>query len=205
MFEGSVADNIRFGRPDATERGKVAGRRRGGRRRNRFVDGLPDGYDTDVAKRGGRLFGRAAAGLVRVRPRVPRRPGGADSPTKPPRRLDIPSERMVQRALETVLGRPGPRLVIAHRLSTVQVADRVLVLDHGPPRRRRRTQRADRPRQTAGMRRCTAGVGGVVWRRSPELHSRGPLLAHSLRGFNRPNMSATDASNLGHARSLHRQ
>ena len=44
--------------------------------------------------------------------------------------LDIPSERMVQRALETVLA-DRTALVIAHRLSTVQVADRVLVLEHG--------------------------------------------------------------------------
>ncbi len=44
--------------------------------------------------------------------------------------LDIPSERMVQRALETVLA-DRTALVIAHRLSTVQIADRVLVLEHG--------------------------------------------------------------------------
>jgi ATP-binding cassette subfamily B protein len=126
MFEGSVADNIRFGRPDATDAEVAAAAAAVGA--DRFVDGLPDGYDTDVAKRGGRLsagqrqlvaFARAflADPAVLI----------LDEATSS---LDIPSERMVQRALETVLA-DRTALVIAHRLSTVQVADRVLVLDHG--------------------------------------------------------------------------
>ena len=95
---------------------------------DRFIDALPEGYDTDVAKRGGRLsagqrqlvaFARAflADPAVLI----------LDEATSS---LDIPSERMVQRALETVLS-DRTALVIAHRLSTVQVADRVLVLEHG--------------------------------------------------------------------------
>ncbi len=95
---------------------------------DRFIDALPDGYDTDVAKRGGRLsagqrqlvaFARAflADPAVLI----------LDEATSS---LDIPSERMVQRALETVLA-DRTALVIAHRLSTVQIADRVLVLEHG--------------------------------------------------------------------------
>ena len=95
---------------------------------DRFIDALPEGYDTDVAKRGGRLsagqrqlvaFARAflADPAVLI----------LDEATSS---LDIPSERMVQRALETVLA-DRTSLVIAHRLSTVEVADRVLVLDHG--------------------------------------------------------------------------
>jgi ABC-type multidrug transport system fused ATPase/permease subunit len=126
MFEGSIADNIRFGRPDATDAEVAAAAAAVGA--DRFVDGLPDGYDTDVAKRGGRLsagqrqlvaFARAflADPAVLI----------LDEATSS---LDIPSERMVQRALETVLA-DRTALVIAHRLSTVQVADRVLVLDHG--------------------------------------------------------------------------
>ena len=93
-----------------------------------FIATLPDGYDTDVAKRGGRLsagqrqlvaFARAflADPAVLI----------LDEATSS---LDIPSERLVQRALRTVLaGRTA--LIIAHRLSTVEVADRVLVLEHG--------------------------------------------------------------------------
>jgi ABC-type multidrug transport system fused ATPase/permease subunit len=126
MFEGTVADNIRFGRPDATDAEVVAAAAAVGA--DRFIDMLPDGYDTDVAKRGGRLsagqrqlvaFARAflADPAVLI----------LDEATSS---LDIPSERMVQRALETVLAE-RTSLVIAHRLSTVQVADRVLVLDHG--------------------------------------------------------------------------
>jgi ABC-type multidrug transport system fused ATPase/permease subunit len=126
MFDGTVADNIRFGRPDATDEAvRLAAAAVGA---DRFVDALPDGYDTDVAKRGGRLsagqrqlvaFARAflADPAVLI----------LDEATSS---LDIPSERMVQRALETVLA-DRTALVIAHRLSTVQVADRVLVLDHG--------------------------------------------------------------------------
>ncbi|MGO4446669.1 ABC transporter ATP-binding protein [Mycobacterium sp. 2YAF39] len=126
MFDGTVADNIRFGRPDATDEEVVAAAAAVGA--DRFIDALPDGYDTDVAKRGGRLsagqrqlvaFARAflADPAVLI----------LDEATSS---LDIPSERMVQRALETVLA-DRTALVIAHRLSTVQVADRVLVLEHG--------------------------------------------------------------------------
>ena len=126
MFEGTIADNIRFGRPDASddevrEAAAAVGV-------DRFIDSLVDGYDTDVAKRGGRLsagqrqliaFARAflADPAVLI----------LDEATSS---LDIPSERLVQRALATVLA-DRTAVVIAHRLSTVQSADRVLVLEHG--------------------------------------------------------------------------
>lgn len=126
MFEGTVADNIRFGRPDATDaQVREAAEAVGA---DKFIAVLPEGYDTDVAKRGGRLsagqrqliaFARAflADPAVLI----------LDEATSS---LDIPSERMVQRALATVLAE-RTALVIAHRLSTVQIADRVLVLEHG--------------------------------------------------------------------------
>jgi ATP-binding cassette, subfamily B, bacterial len=126
MFEGTVADNIRFGRPDASDdEVREAARAVGA---DRFIDTLADGYDTDVAKRGGRLsagqrqliaFARAflADPAVLI----------LDEATSS---LDIPSERLVQRALATVLT-DRTAVVIAHRLSTVQSADRVLVLEHG--------------------------------------------------------------------------
>ena len=126
LFEGSVADNIRLGRPDASA-GEVetAARMIGA---HDFIAALPEGYDTPVGKRGGRLsagqrqlisFARAflAAPAVLV----------LDEATS---LLDIPSERLVQAALRTVLaGRTA--VIIAHRLSTVAIADRVLVLDRG--------------------------------------------------------------------------
>ncbi|HET7665103.1 MAG TPA: ABC transporter ATP-binding protein [Mycobacterium sp.] len=126
MFDGTVGDNIRFGRPDASDAEVAAAAAAVGA--DRFIDALPDGYDTDVAKRGGRLsagqrqlvaFARAflADPAVLI----------LDEATSS---LDIPSERMVQGALKTVLA-DRTALVIAHRLSTVQIADRVLVLDHG--------------------------------------------------------------------------
>jgi ATP-binding cassette, subfamily B, bacterial len=126
MFDGTVADNIRFGRPDATDAEVAAAAAAVGA--DRFIDVLPDGYDSDVAKRGGRLsagqrqlvaFARAflADPAVLI----------LDEATSS---LDIPSERLVQRAVETVLA-DRTALVIAHRLSTVQIADRVLVLEHG--------------------------------------------------------------------------
>lgn len=126
MFEGTVADNIRFGRPDASDEQVRAAARAVGA--DTFIDALPQAYDTDVAKRGGRLsagqrqliaFARAflADPAVLI----------LDEATSS---LDVPSERLVQRALETVLA-DRTALIIAHRLSTVEVADRVLVLDRG--------------------------------------------------------------------------
>ena len=126
LFSGSVADNIAFGRPGASRDEVIAAATAVGA--HEFVSRLPDGYDTDVRKRGGRLsagqrqlvaFARAflADPAVLI----------LDEATSS---LDIPSERAVQRALRTVLhGRTA--LIIAHRLSTVEIADRVLVLDGG--------------------------------------------------------------------------
>jgi ATP-binding cassette, subfamily B, bacterial len=126
MFTGSVADNIRFGRPDATDDQVHAAARVVGA--DAFINGLPDGYDTDVAKRGGRLSAGQRQLIAFTRafladPAVLILDEATSS-------LDIPSERMVQRALRTVLA-DRTALVIAHRLSTVEIADRVLVLEHG--------------------------------------------------------------------------
>jgi len=126
LFSGSVADNIRFGRPEATDTQVRAAAAAVGA--DGFISALPDGYDTDVAKRGGRLsagqrqlvaFARAflADPAVLI----------LDEATSS---LDVPSERLVQRALRTVLA-DRTALIIAHRLSTVEIADRVLVLESG--------------------------------------------------------------------------
>ncbi|MEV6274573.1 ABC transporter ATP-binding protein [Nocardia sp. NPDC051832] len=126
LFSGSVADNIRLGRPDATDAEVHAAARAVGL--YDFVHKLPQGFDTDVKKRGGRLSAgqRQLVAFARVflaDPAVIVLDEATSS-------LDIPSERLVQRALETVLhGRTA--VIIAHRLSTVAIADRVLVLEHG--------------------------------------------------------------------------
>ncbi|MET9287941.1 ABC transporter ATP-binding protein [Nocardia beijingensis] len=126
LFSGSVADNIRLGRPEATDAEVFAAARAVGL--YDFVQALPDGFATDVRKRGGRLSAgqRQLVAFARVflaDPAVIVLDEATSS-------LDIPSERLVQRALETVLhGRTA--VIIAHRLSTVAIADRVLVLESG--------------------------------------------------------------------------
>ncbi|MEU2122382.1 ABC transporter ATP-binding protein [Nocardia niwae] len=126
LFSGSVADNIRLGRPEATDAEVFAAARAVGL--YDFVQALPEGFATDVRKRGGRLSAgqRQLVAFARVflaDPAVIVLDEATSS-------LDIPSERLVQRALETVL-RGRTAVIIAHRLSTVAIADRVLVLESG--------------------------------------------------------------------------
>ncbi len=126
MFGGTVADNIRFGRPEAADAEVVAAARAIGA--HEFIAALPDGYDTDVANRGGRLSAGqrqlvAFARAFLADPDVLILDEATSS-------LDVPSERLVQRALRTILA-DRTALIIAHRLSTVEIADRVLVLEHG--------------------------------------------------------------------------
>jgi ATP-binding cassette, subfamily B, bacterial len=126
LFGGSIADNIALGKPAASRAEIIAAATAIGA--DGFISALPAGYDELVGKRGGRLsagqrqlisFARAflAAPALLV----------LDEATS---LLDIPSERLVQQALQTILaGRTA--LIIAHRLSTVAIADRVLVLANG--------------------------------------------------------------------------
>jgi ATP-binding cassette, subfamily B, bacterial len=126
LFSGTIAENIAFGRPAAGRDEIEAAAAAIGA--DTFIRALPDGYDTDVRKRGGRLsagqrqlvaFARAflADPAVLI----------LDEATSS---LDIPSERLVQHALRTILA-DRTAFVIAHRLSTVEIADRVLVVEDG--------------------------------------------------------------------------
>ena len=126
LFGGSVADNIRLGRPDASAADVETAARMIGA--HDFIAALPEGYDTSVGKRGGRLSAgqRQLISFARVFLAAPA-VLVLDEATS---LLDIPSERLVQGGLRTVLaGRTA--VIIAHRLSTVAIADRVLVLDRG--------------------------------------------------------------------------
>jgi ATP-binding cassette subfamily B protein len=126
LFSGTVADNIALGKPDATRDEIIGAARAVGA--HEFIESLPNGYDTDVNKRGGRVsagqrqllsFARAfiADPVVLI----------LDEATAS---LDIPSERLVQEGLQTLLA-DRTAVIIAHRLSTVAIADRVLVMEHG--------------------------------------------------------------------------
>ncbi|MEY2397250.1 MAG: ATP-binding cassette, subfamily bacterial [Actinomycetota bacterium] len=126
LFDGTVAWNIGLGRPDAS-RAEVenAARAIGA---HEFITALPEGYDTDVAKRGGRLSSgqRQLVSFARAflaDPRVLILDEATSS-------LDLPTERLVQKALATLLA-DRTAVIIAHRLSTVEIADRVLVVDDG--------------------------------------------------------------------------
>ncbi|MEV7771403.1 ABC transporter ATP-binding protein [Kitasatospora sp. NPDC086791] len=126
LFSGTVAENIAIGRPGATrEEVERAARDIGA---YEFVAALPDGFDTDVRKRGGRISAGqrqlvAFARALLADPAVLILDEATSS-------LDVPGEQAVQRAMRTVLaGRTA--VIIAHRLSTVEIADRVLVMDQG--------------------------------------------------------------------------
>jgi len=135
LFSGTVAENIALGNPAASRAEIEAAAREVGA--DGFIRALPDGYDTDVNKRGGRvsagqrqLISFARAFLANPAVLI------LDEATSS---LDIPSERMVQDGLHQLLGggsgpggAPGrTALIIAHRLSTVAIADRVLVVHDG--------------------------------------------------------------------------
>lgn len=126
LFSGTVADNIALGKPGASREEIEAAARAIGA--DEFIRALPDGYDTDVHKRGGRvsagqrqLISFARAFLADPAVLI------LDEATSS---LDIPSERLVQEGLTRLLG-ARTALIIAHRLSTVMIADRVLVVHDG--------------------------------------------------------------------------
>ena len=126
LFGGSVLENIRYGRLDATqaeveEAAKSANA-------HGFIMDMPDGYETVVGERGVRLSGGqrqrvAIARAILKNPRILLMDEATSS-------LDSESEREVQEALNRLM-RDRTTVIIAHRLSTVRVAHRIAVLDHG--------------------------------------------------------------------------
>jgi subfamily B ATP-binding cassette protein MsbA len=126
LFGGTILDNIRYGREDASE-GEVLAASRAAHA-HEFINALPDGYRTVVGEKGVNLSGGqrqrlAIARAILKNPRILLLDEATSS-------LDSESERLVQDALERLMaGRTT--FVVAHRLTTVQQADRILVLNKG--------------------------------------------------------------------------
>jgi ATP-binding cassette subfamily B protein len=126
LFSGTIADNIAFGKPDATPEDVEAASRAVGA--HEFIERLSAGYDTEVGERGGHLsagqrqlvaFARAAVADPRILI--------LDEATS---NVDVQTEARIEQGLRRLLaGRSA--LVIAHRLSTIRGAGRIVVLDHG--------------------------------------------------------------------------
>jgi ABC-type multidrug transport system fused ATPase/permease subunit len=126
IFDGTVRENLRYGRLDATDAEIEAAARLANA--HAFVTALPAGYDTDVGAKGVRLSGGQQQRLAIARALL------RDAPIlvldEATSSLDSESEALIQEALERLTAR-RTTLVIAHRLSTVRRADRILVLDEG--------------------------------------------------------------------------
>ena len=126
IFSTSALENIRYGNPAATDEETKAAARAAFA--HEFISALPEGYDSFLGERGVRLSGGQRQRIAIARAMLKNSPLLLlDEATSA---LDAESERMVQAALESAM-KDRTTLVIAHRLATVQQADRIIVLDHG--------------------------------------------------------------------------
>jgi ATP-binding cassette subfamily B protein len=126
IFSGTILENIRYGRADASEADALAAARAAFV--DEFVQRLPEGYGTFVGERGVRLSGGQRQRIAIARAMV------KDAPLllldEATSSLDAESERAVQAALQTAM-RNRTTIVIAHRLATVQAVARIFVIEHG--------------------------------------------------------------------------
>jgi ATP-binding cassette subfamily B protein len=126
LFASIIRDNIRFGRPDATEEDIVSAAKAA--QAHDFIENLQDGYDTVIGEGGDTLSGgqkqrMAIARAILSDPRILILDDATSS-------VDTETEHLIQRALDNLMdGRTS--FVIAHRLSSVQKADTILVVDQG--------------------------------------------------------------------------
>ena len=126
IFSSSALENIRYGKPGASDDEVIAAAKAAFA--HDFIMALPEGYDTFLGERGVRLSGGQRQRVAIARAMLKNPPLLLlDEATSA---LDAESERMVQAALESAM-QNRTTLVIAHRLATVQQADRIIVLDHG--------------------------------------------------------------------------
>jgi ATP-binding cassette subfamily B protein len=126
LFDGTIADNLRLGQPDATDEEMIVAARSANA--HDFICALPQGYETPIGERGGMLSGgqRQRVAIARALLR--------DAPIlildEALSSVDAENEAVIQQALDRLMqGRTT--LILAHRLSSVVGADRILVLDHG--------------------------------------------------------------------------
>ena len=126
VFSTSAMENIRYGKPGATDEEVIAAARAAFA--HEFITALPEGYGSFLGERGVRLSGGQRQRIAIARAMLKNPPLLLlDEATSA---LDAESERMVQAALESAMsGRTT--LVVAHRLATVQRANRIIVMDHG--------------------------------------------------------------------------
>ena len=126
LFHGTVADNIRYGSFLASDASVAAAAQQA--EADRFIQALPDGYNTVVGERGIRLSGGQRQRIALARAIL------KDPPVlildEATASVDNETEAAIQRSLERIT-RHRTTIVVAHRLSTVRHADRIVVLDHG--------------------------------------------------------------------------
>jgi ATP-binding cassette subfamily B protein len=126
LFHGTIADNIRYGKPDATEAEIIRAAKAANA--HDFIVGLPDGYDTMVGERGQSLSGgeRQRVSIARAILHDPKLLILDEATSS----VDTETEKQIQQALDRLVeGRTT--FAIAHRLSTLQAADRLIVLEAG--------------------------------------------------------------------------
>ena len=149
LFSTSIAENIRFGKPEATDEEVRAAARTA--QADDFIEALPEGYETVIGERGFTLSGgqRQRIAIARALVMDPRILILDDATSS----VDVETEFRIRAALQEVM-RGRTTFIIAHRPSTISLAEEVVVLDHGRSRSAARTTSSWRP--AASTRTCSA-------------------------------------------------